>query len=357
MYEIKKLEALDALNFKKVIYIRINPLAMKKTLLKLTLWLFIPFTALAQDPQFSQFYANPLYTNPAFAGASNNIRFTIIGRDQYTSINKNYKTAGASLDAQVNALNGGLGMMATMDIAGDGNLTTNIFSGIYSYSVSLSKKVTMRAGIQASYYQRTYDFSKFRFGDQIDDQYGFILPTNEARGLQQINLLNFGSGLLIYSNRLFGGVAIHNLTEPNQSFYSPNSSADEFKLPRRYTVHAGANIPVTNSRFEDERVILSPNILYMQQRNFNQLNLGFYVKKQALTAGMWFRQTSKNSDALIFLVGLKFPKFRVGYSYDITVSGARTATQGSHELSMAFEIKPKKKEARRTTKAMRCPEF
>ncbi|MES2558771.1 MAG: type IX secretion system membrane protein PorP/SprF [Bacteroidota bacterium] len=330
---------------------------MKKTLLKLLLWLAIPFTALAQDPQFSQFYANPLYTNPAFAGASNNIRFTIIGRDQYTGISNNYKTAGASLDAQVNSLNGGLGLMATMDMAGDGRLTTTTFSGIYAYSVALSRKVTMRAGIQASYYQRAYDFSKFRFGDQIDDQYGFILPTNEVRGLQQINLLNFGTGLLIYSNTLFGGIAVHNLTEPNQSFYSPNSSADEFKLPRRYTLHTGANITVKNARFDDQKVILSPNVLYMQQRNFNQLNLGFYVKKQALTAGMWFRQTSVNSDAFIFLVGLKFPKFRVGYSYDITISGARTATQGSHELSMAFELKPKKKSTKRTVKAMRCPEF
>jgi type IX secretion system PorP/SprF family membrane protein len=153
------------------------------------------------------------------------------------------------------------------------------------------------------------------------------------------------------------GFAVHNLTEPNQSFYSPNSADAAFKLPRRYTFHTGANINLTNQRYEEQRVVISPNILFMQQRNFNQLNLGFYIKKQALTAGMWFRQTSKNSDALIFLIGLKFSKFRVGYSYDVTVSGARTATQGSHELSMAFELKPPKKSNRRTSKAMRCPEF
>lgn len=329
---------------------------MKKTLLRLSLGL-LPLLGMAQDPQFSQFYANPLYTNPAFAGASNNIRFTIIGRDQYTAVQRNYKTAAASVDAQVNQLSGGLGAMATMDVSGDGYLTTTTFSGIYAYSVPLTRKITMRAAVQASYYQRSYDFSKFRFGDQIDDQYGFRFPTSEQVGQQQINLLNFGSGLLIYSNKLYGGFAVHNLTEPNQSFYSPNSSDAAFKLPRRYTFHAGANIDLTKQRNEEQRVVLSPNMLFMQQRNFNQLNLGFYLKKQALTAGMWFRQTSKNSDALIFLIGLKFPKFRVGYSYDITVSGARTATQGSHELSMAFEIKPHKKPAKRTAKAMRCPEF
>ncbi len=312
---------------------------------------------LAQDPQFSQFYANPLYTNPAFAGASGNIRFVIIGRDQYTGIQRNYKTAASSIDAQVNAISGGLGALATYDVSGDGYLTTTTFSGIYAYSTPISRKVSIRAGVQASYYQRSYDFSKFKFGDQIDDQYGFVLPTNEQVGLQQINLLNFSSGLLIYSNKFYGGFAVHNLTQPNQSFYNPSSSDEVFKLPRRYTMHAGANIFLTESRYEDQRVTISPNILYMQQRNFNQLNLGFYVKKEALTAGMWFRQTSRNSDALIFLLGLKFQKFRVGYSYDVTISGARTATQGSHELSMAFEIKPKPKTHKKTTKAMRCPEF
>lgn len=319
--------------------------------------LLLPVLGFAQDPQFSQFYANPLYTNPAFAGATGNIRFTIIGRDQYVGINNNYKTAATSLDAQVNALSGGLGLLATMDVAGDGKLTTTTVSGIYAYSTALTRKVSMRAGVQATYYQRSYDFSKFKFGDQIDDQYGFILPTNESVALQQINLLNLSTGVVIYSNKLFGGLAVHNLTEPNQSFYNPGSSADAFKLPRRYTFHTGANITIKNSRYEEQKVILSPNILYMQQRNFNQLNLGLYIKKQALTAGMWFRQTSKNSDAVILLVGLKFPKFRVGYSYDVTVSNARTATYGSHELSLSFEFKPSKRQTKKTAKAMRCPEF
>lgn len=319
--------------------------------------MILPIAALAQDPLFSQFYANPLYTNPAFAGSSGNIRVCMIARDQFSALRNNYRTAAVSLDAQVNALSGGIGGMATMDVSGDGFLTTSTFSAIYAYSVPLSRKVTMRAGIQASYYQRVYDFNQFKFGDQIDDQLGFVFPTAENRGSERIQLPNFGTGILVYSNKLYGGFAIHNITEPNQSFYNQTSSNEEFKLPRRYTLNAGANIYLTKSRYEEQNIVLSPNILYLQQRNFNQLNLGFYVKKQVLTAGLWYRQTSKNSDAVILLVGLKFPKFRVGYSYDITVSDARTATQGSHELSMAFEIKPKKKQTKRSSKPMKCPEL
>lgn len=308
----------------------------------------------AQDPQFSQFYANPLYTNPAFAGASGNYRFVISGRDQYTALQNNYKTAAASFDMSVPQVNGGLGILATTDQAGDGQLTTNTFSGIYSYQINVNRQLTFRAGIQGTYVQKSYNFNNLRFGDQIDDRYGFVNPTNEKSLGQQTSFPNFGVGFLAYTSIFYGGVAIHNITEPNQSFYFPNSPDVQYQLPRRYTAHTGLNLYLSQQRDEQERLMVSPNIIYMQQRNYNQLNLGFYVKKNAFTTGLWFRQTSKNSDAVIALIGVKFPKLRIGYSYDITVSGARTATQGSHELSIAIELN-KKVNTRRISKPLICP--
>lgn len=312
--------------------------------------------AFAQDPQLSQFYSNPIYTNPAFTGAATNARVVVSGRSQYIGLNKNYRTGIASFDMNVAELNGGVGLIAMTDVAGDGNLTSTVIGGTYAYHVALSRSLSMRAGIEANYHQRTYDFNKFRFGDMIDDRYGFVKPTNESVGQERIGFLNFGTGVLLYTNQFYGGVAVHNLTEPNQSFYFPNSSSEEFKLPRRYTGHAGANIYLTHQREERERIMLSPNILFMQQRNFNQLNLGLYLKKQSLTTGLWFRQTSNNTDAVIVLVGIKLPKFRLGYSFDATVSGSRSATYGSHEVSLSFEISRKRK-TKRTFKAIHCPEF
>lgn len=312
----------------------------------------------AQDPQFSQFYANPLYTNPAFAGTTGGIRFTMIARNQYTALQRNYKTACATLDANISAFNGGVGVMALTDVAGDGFLTNNVITGIYSYHLQVSRKLSMRAGIQASVIQKTYDFSQFRFGDQIDDRFGFIKQTAERKNMDNRTFPNFSTGFLFYTDQLYGGVAVHNLVEPNQSFYFEKSSDDQFKLPRRYTAHAGGIIYITQDRIVDDRIYISPNILYMQQRNFNQVNMGFYLKRQVLILGGWFRQTSKNTDAVIGLVGLKFYRFRVGYSFDATVSGARSATTGSHEVSLSVEIKaPRKHSGRRVAKPMRCPEF
>ena len=329
---------------------------MRPRIFILIIFTIFVFSASAQDPQFSQFYANPIYTNPAFAGSSGNYRFVLSARDQYTALQNNYKTGAVSFDANIPQVGGGLGAMVTTDVAGDGLLTTTSFNGIYSYQIHVNRNLTMRAGIEASYVQKSFDFSKYHFGDQIDDRYGFINPTNERIPVQQIGFPNFGVGFLVYTNIFFGGFAIANITEPNQSFYFPSSSNSQYTLPRRYTAHAGLNLYLSSEKHEEDRIMISPNIIYMQQRDYNQLNLGFYVKKQALTAGLWFRQTSQNSDAAIILIGLKFPKFRVGYSYDITVSGARTATQGSHELSIAYEFRPIKHE-KKLFKPLVCPVF
>jgi len=329
---------------------------MRSSLSILVFVLFSVINVSAQDPQFSQFYANPLYVNPAFAGSSGNYRFSFCARDQYTALNKNYKTGSASFDANIQELKGGIGAIVTSDIAGDGNLATNTYGAIYSYQLNVNRSLTIRAGIQASYVQKIIDFSRLKFGDQIDDRYGFIKQTNESLPIQRTSFANFAAGFLAFTNTFYGGFAIHNITEPNQSFNAQNSPDYQYKLPRRYTAHAGMNIFLTYQRNDEERMILSPNIIYMQQRNFNQLNIGFYLKKQALTTGIWLRQTSQNTDALIILLGLKLPKFRVGYSYDITVSGAQTATQGSHELTLAFEIGHKKHE-KRIFKPLVCPVF
>ena len=38
---------------------------------------FAPQSASAQDPEFTQFYSNPVYLNPAFAGAARRPRFVM----------------------------------------------------------------------------------------------------------------------------------------------------------------------------------------------------------------------------------------------------------------------------------------
>ena len=73
--EIKKIASNVTLHSKKVYTCGFNHLSMNKTLLFKLLFtgltcIILSSDVMAQDPQFSQFYANPLYLNPAFAGTA-----------------------------------------------------------------------------------------------------------------------------------------------------------------------------------------------------------------------------------------------------------------------------------------------
>jgi len=81
------------------------------------------------------------------------------------------------------------------------------------------------------------------------------------------------------------------------------------------------------------------------------LNLGMYLVKGNFVGGIWYR----NFDAFILLLGFQTGNFKIGYSYDVTISRLAVNTAGSHELSLQlqFECRKKKKKFRLTS----CPSF
>ncbi len=311
----------------------------------------------AQDAHFSQFYANPLYLNPAFAGAKVCPRVIMNYRNQWPAIPGSYVTYNASFDMHFNALAGGLGVIVTSDRAGEGVLKTNTIALIYSVRIQLSREWFLKAGIQAGLYQKSLDWDRLTFGDQIDSKWGFSKKTNEPRppgGKYNLSDFDASSGLLVYSRRFYGGVAVHHMIPVNEAF-TPNG---ESYLNMKITSHVGMMIPLTKrgrKRLRPGDPTISPNIVFMQQGIFHQLNYGAYFKKEPLIFGIWYRQFFEGSDALILQAGFEYDKFKFGYSYDITVSKLASASGGAHEISVALDFNCPQK--RRRVHEINCPSF
>lgn len=301
----------------------------------------------AQDPQFTQFYANPLYLNPAFAGTARCPRVVTNYRNQWPALTGTFVTSSVSYDQHVDAVGGGLGLLVAYDQAGKGTITTSSVSGIYSYQQTVSRKFSMKFGVQATYFQKALDWSKLTFGDQIHDRRGFIYETQDIPRGGSVGNADFSAGILGYSDIFFVGFAVNHLTEPNESLIVGTS-----KLPMKMTAHAGAAIPLgTRGRYGDAKTKLSPNVLYQQQAEFRQLNIGMYVDHGPITAGVWFRE----GDSFIALFGFHTDKYKIGYSYDLTTSRLTTASAGSHEISLQLQFKCRRK--RRRFKPVVCPTF
>src|SRR5687767_3486132 len=91
------------------------------------LFLLVADWAMAQDPEFTQFYANPVYTNPAMAGSSKGGRATLAYRLQWPGWDGNIVTTAVGYDQYFKSIRGGIGILATSDQAGNGILRTSTY--------------------------------------------------------------------------------------------------------------------------------------------------------------------------------------------------------------------------------------
>jgi type IX secretion system PorP/SprF family membrane protein len=299
----------------------------------------------AQDPEFSQFYANSLYLNPALAGSKICPNIQTNYRQQWPGIAGTYSTFAASYDQYAYKVKGGIGVTVVHDQAGQGTLNTTGVGVVYAPVIPLGRNASISVGFQAGWWQKAVNWSMLNFGDQIDPRNGFILTTQETPGQVRVNSFDLGAGAMFSSRTFYAGVATHHILEQNESLLNGNSP-----LPRKYTVHAGGIIRIGNSK-QDDRYI-SPNIMYRQQQDFRRLDLGMYVKNNSLVGGLWYR----GRDAFIMLIGLDLENgMRVGYSYDVTVSRLTNASAGAHEVSLGWMFKCKK--PTRKYRLHVCPSF
>ncbi|MFH0894067.1 MAG: type IX secretion system membrane protein PorP/SprF [Bacteroidota bacterium] len=326
---------------------------MKRPVILILLFFTLASNVFSQDPEFSQYYANPMYLNPAMTGTTPCPRLTMNYRNQWPAISGTFVTYAASYDQFFEGISGGLGLIAYNDRAGEGTLNTTSASLIYSYKLVVNRGFSIHAGLQATYFQRKIDWEKLTFGDMIDPRYGFVYTTSETKPSTTKGALDFSAGILGYSQYFYAGFAINHLTQPNEGFMS------YARMPMKITGHAGALIPLEKKRrrrrLKLEDPTISPNILFQKQKDFTQLNYGFYLNKYPMVGGVWFRQNFYNADSFIALLGFQQNSFKFGYSYDLTVSKLSNSTAGAHELSFAlqFPCRPKKKRLR----AITCPSF
>lgn len=331
-----------------------------KTLLKGTLFgaaVLMAFSVGAQDVPFSQFYANPLYLNPGFAGSAVAPRVSMSYRAQWPGLVSAYTTVSASYDQYFDDLHGGLGVILLTDRVGDhGALSTSHLGLMYAFRFQLARDLFISAGLQASLVNNHLRWDEYlRFPEQIDRELGFSFTTMPAppEKLSRWSL-DFNAGVLMSGSKWYAGLAASHLTQPNQAFYS------EDRVPIKLTVHGGGLINVAEESRRQSSLglgspIINPNLIYQYQGGGHTFNYGVNLDWQPFVVGVWFRHSTVNVDAFIFMAGVQYDFFKIGYSYDVTVSKIANSTAGTHEISLGLLMPVP--EHKKKVKAIRCPSF
>ena len=300
-----------------------------------------------QDHLYSQFFNSPLYLNPALTGQFQaDLRLSLIYRNQFTSVPGSFSYISASVDYNIPKFGGGIGLLVTRSSEGTAYLTKNNISGIYAYSVG-SDAFVLSFGLQAGITNRSLDFSKLVFGDQIDPRLGFIPGSTSAIETPAFNnrfYFDSGVGINLTAGEFNIGGAMQHLNKPDESF-----TGTPAKLPVRATAHISYRWNLSSREDnidEDDRSYFIPSVVVYKQAAAQAVNVGLQFKRKGVNAGLWYRSSGFGTpNALV--VSLIFDlfinkqggeKIRLGFSHDAPTSGLNYGnTSGTTEGSIGYE--------------------
>jgi type IX secretion system PorP/SprF family membrane protein len=327
-----------------------------KRIIYILLTAFILFTdCYGQDPTFSQFYANPLYLAPSFAGATQEYRIGMNYRNQWPAIPGVFETYSISFDKAMPNFNSGIGVLATYDVAGSGNLSTTNIGLLYSYDFNINENWHFRPGVNFKFYYSGLDIAKLIFNSQLTGS--GTTPSISPPPFDNVADVDFATSFLAYNDTYWGGFTLDHLLAPKISFYGGDTH-----VPVKFNLFGGMQlIKKTRLRVKLQEV-LSVALNFQVQQKFYQTDLGLYYYKDPLIFGLWYRGipfvTSQAGDAVIGLVGIKTEQLRIGYSYDFTISNLVSSTGGAHEISLTYEFNSFTiGQQRKRIRAIPCPEF
>jgi len=324
---------------------------MYRILLLLVLMLLVEGAVTAQDPQFSQFYAAPLYLNPALTGGTGQARAGLNYRNQWPAIDANFTTLSAYFDYFIEDYNSGVGIIINQDREGLAGLRSTSLGLQYSYELQLTKDLGFRPGVQVGIFNRDINFGKLTFGDQFDPATGEFLNRATAENFNTFNSKTFvdlSLGGVLFTRTAWLGVSAWHLTQPNQSLIDENSP-----LPLKLSIHGGFKFKMKPGHVGNgvytrvaERSI-SPAFQYRHQGKFDQMDLGMYFTFEPLVLGTWYRGVPfksldgvVNNESIVLLLG--FVKLgakdaiNIGYSFDYTISKLGPGSGGAHEFSLVY---------------------
>ena len=162
-----------------------------KRVVNIAIAMICVFSAKAQDPQFTQFYANPLYLAPSYSGGIPGHRATMNYRNQWTFVPGTFQTYSVSYDHNFMSFNSGLGLLVLGDYAGDGRLGTTMAGLLYSYDIVPHPDYHIRPGIGFYYLQHSVDYSRLIFGDQAAGNNTDLPPTVQPLGRRPYAISTF----------------------------------------------------------------------------------------------------------------------------------------------------------------------
>lgn len=260
----------------------------------------------SQDFNYSQFYANKLQLNPAYASARSGTNIYFLSRLQWLAIPDNvtsFNSSHVGISQDFAGTKFGLGLLINRSTEGIANLTNTNISVPFAYTLPLQRKdnkvtTALSLGLQPSLNHVGIDWNKLIFSDQIDPVLENVIPTgavrpdNTSRWYFDIGfgaLLQFGSAK---SGDYSLGFKVNHLVNEGASLLNIN-----YNTPLLLNLHTDATLRLKKGFY------LHPALQFIIQdpskTKLQTFNIGFHLIKVPSTVAS--RQTTSKNYTNTFL--------------------------------------------------------
>ncbi|MGB1241421.1 MAG: PorP/SprF family type IX secretion system membrane protein [Chitinophagales bacterium] len=267
-----------------------------------------------QDAQYTQYMFNTLVINPAYAGSREAVSILGIYRNQWTGFDGSPTSIAASVHSPIGEKLG-LGLFLEADKIGVHQRISAYTS--YAYKIAMGSGY-LSLGLQAGVLQYTSDWSELP--DVLDPD-----DPNFAEDNSKI-LPNFGLGVYYYTEQFFIGASVPHLLD---------SSLEEVSelgiYEKHYWLTAGIAIPLS------ENLKVQPSLLVRAVPSIAPVNIDANVSliiNDIFRVGVGYR----SSQAALFMLEFQQDKLRIGYSYDLDLSGFADQHSGTHEIMVGLDL-------------------
>jgi type IX secretion system PorP/SprF family membrane protein len=291
----------------------------------------LSMTYAQQTAQYSLYMLNPYGLNPAAGGLENTLVATGGYRTQWVGIEGNPQTQYINVSLPIPFISSGVGLAVENDRLGArGGLSVK---ASYNFIKQMGD-AQLSIGASGGILQGSLDGTKLRTPNG-DYTQGVLDHRDKALNMVSLNGITptFDAGVFFKSAKVEGGISVQNLTEPSVSLES--RQVTNLQLKRHYTAFAAGHFDLFAGFSAHPSVFLKTDGTEMQA-DFSTL----FRYDNNFFLGASFRGMSKTTqDAVVILGGFKLnSKLNIAYSYDIGTSALKTATNGSHEILLQYNI-------------------
>jgi len=282
-----------------------------------------------QDASFSQYFFNPLYINPAYAGSRGIFSGTMVYRTQWVGMEGAPVTEAMGMHGMIPGSNVGLGLQLYSDQTGP--LTNTEISAIFAYHLHLGESTRLSFGIEGCMDNVNISYNKIAIEDAADPSFANNVSSSWAP--------DANVGVYLYKDKFFAGFSVKHIMQPDFGLQSDNMAGDN-DFFRTYYLTAGFVAPLSDN------VGIRPSVLakYVQGAPADIDLDASLIFHDRLFIGAGLR-TDKRIDingmdnALILSIEYDVAnRIRLGYSYDFYLSKSVDYMGATNEIMLGWDV-------------------